>query len=488
MANPYIQVALTYIRHPFRRGNLLFLFAAWSMALMAAISRDAHAVAMLLLLALFVSINLAAHMVEQFADSRAHLLPHFRRVHAVVAAVATFVVITVLPGMLARLAGCSVVATIAIAVSLFGAGLWSLACRFAPRKGDPLLAIVGTGCLQLPVVWLLVLIIRREFDQFMSGQLEVQAIILDAIVFSCTGLVMILLGAVQLFRLHDASETRFFLPGLNSWIWDMRGYTPWPAGLPRPDERSVGRLVFSRFDAHVERLIEHARRASASRWSAVCRWRVGTANGWTSWLLGVGVVLAMQFAAWVAAGERLGPSWFFWLTFVVWLIACPSFVSLGQLARRNYLLAYEIMLPVERRTYLKQVGMAAAISCLRTWGGMYAAFMLWWITAALEPLQIGLVVNVLACSALAQVGLFGIGLCLSWLAKRDSPQMLLVVVGAIWGVFSLPMLTVAHMLNESPLPGLGNFLVPPASAALFAMFGLLLTWFVYRRWLVEDFD
>ncbi len=75
------------------------------------------------------------------------------------------------------------------------------------------------------------------------------------------------------------------------------------------------------------------------------------------------------------------------------------------------------------------------------------------------------------------------------MARRDSSQILLpVVVGAIWGVFGFPMAMVALMLNESPLPGLGNSLLPLAGAALFAMFGLLLTRFAYHRWLVADSD
>jgi hypothetical protein len=482
MANPYIQVALTYPRHLFRGGNL---FVALFILLTAAFSRDA-AGGMLLLFAVFVSFTLAAHMVQQFANWRAHLLPSFRRVHAIVAAVATFVVIIVLPAMLARLAGCSIVATIAFVVCLFGSSLWSLSRGSTPLRGDRLLAVVANGCQYLPAAWLLVLIIRQEFLPFMSGQLEVQAIILHATIFFCTGLVMILLGAVQLFRFHDASEAQFLLPGSNSGMWPMRNLIPWPAGLPRPEERTISRFLFSRFDA--ERLVAHARRASASRWSAVCRWRVGMRDGWTSWLFGVGVVLAMQFAAWVAAGDKVGPSWFFWLTFVLWLIASPSFVSLGQLAGQYHLLGYEIMLPVKRRTYLKQVGMAFAISCFRIWSVRYTAFMLWWVTVAPEPLRLGLVVNVLACSALAQVGLFGIGLCLARLAKRDSPYLLPVVFGAIWSILILPILTVVYMLKELPLPGPGNFLVSLASAALFAMFGLLLTWFAYRRWLATDFD
>jgi hypothetical protein len=334
------------------------------------------------------------------------------------------------------------------------------------------------------VAWVVVF----PIGQFLSGQFELQAIIL-----SCMLLVMILLRAVQLFRLHDdVPEAQSSLWGLTSRIWRKRGRTL-RAGLPKLDERTAKSwLVFSRFDGHVERLAEHARRASTSRWSAVCRWRVGMANGRASWLFGVGVVLAVQFAAWIAVRETLEPSTFFWLTFLFWLIASPSFMSLSQLVRRNHQLGYEIMLPVQRRIYLKQVGMAVAVSWLRKWGGMCAVFMLWWITAASEPLRLGLVVNVLACSALAQVGLFGMVLCLAWLAQREPPErlplLLPLVVGAIGGVVSIPIALVAVMLNESPLLGLGNFLLPLGGAALFAMFGLLLTWFAYRRWLVADFD
>ena len=39
------------------------------------------------------------------------------------------------------------------------------------------------------------------------------------------------------------------------------------------------------------------------------------------------------------------------------------------------------------------------------------------------------------------------------------------------------------MLRVSPLPALRDFLWPLAGAALFAMFGLLLTYVAYRRWL-----
>ena len=47
--NPYIQVALTYIRHLFRLGNFLFLIFACPMLFMAAGVRDAFAILPLLM-------------------------------------------------------------------------------------------------------------------------------------------------------------------------------------------------------------------------------------------------------------------------------------------------------------------------------------------------------------------------------------------------------------------------------------------------------
>jgi hypothetical protein len=485
MANPYIQVGLTYIRHLFRRGNFLFLIFACPMLFMATSARDAFAILPLLMCIPFLLLLFVSHVAAPFADWRAHLTPNFRHIHAVVAVAATFIVIVVLPAMLALLAGCSLVAAVAIVAFLLGATLWSLARGLATPDGSALMMIVVMGYPLLAVACVLVPSLRQEFIQFMSGQLELQAIALI-----CIGLVMIVLGGMQLSRLdNDVLGAQYYLRGLNAWGRQNRGSAPW-ADLPKLNERTVTNwLVFRRFDGQIERLAEHARRASTSRWSAVCRWRVGMSNGWTSWLLGVGVVIAVEFAAWAWAVARgkLEPSMLFWLL-LIGLIACPSVMSLSQLIPRNYLLGYEIMLPVARQTYLREIVMAFAISHLRMWGGMYTGFMLWWFTAAQEPLQFGLMANVLACSALAQVGLFGVGLCIISLAKPYSPQMVIMAFGAIWGVLCSAIAAWVAMLRVSPLPALRDSLWPLAGAGLFAMFGLLLIWLAYRRWLVADFD
>lgn len=387
------------------------------------------------------------------------------------AAAVALLLAVVLPLVLIWLADLRSVGLVALTVFLLGMSLYQ------GTHSDLLSWLMVLG-----VITTLATPTRILIWQLLSGQFEVQAVALLAL-----GAALAVLGGLKVAASNedmpaDKQPTR---------VCGMERCTAGPALAGAWMFPTVMRERFMEND--MARLVNHARRASASRWSAVCRWRVGTANDWTHWLSGVAVVLVVQFAAWIAVSvrETLEPSTFFWLTLLFWLIASPSFISLSQLVRRNYHLGYEILLPVRRRTYLKQVGMAVAVSWLRKWGGMCAAFMLWWIMAAPEPLRVGLVVNVLACSALAQVGLFGIVLCLAWLAQGEPPErlplLLPLVLGAIGGVFALPVVFVAGILHEYPLPGLGNYLLPLTGVALFAMFGLLLTWFAYRRWLVADF-
>ena len=475
--NPYVQVALTYLRRPFSSPQgwavsvlFLMMYIGSFLVLPGAGRHDIGAGPMQMQLTLAIALfAFASHVKSQFADSRARLTPGFRRVHAAVAAAMALLLAVLLPAMFAWLAGLHSVGLVALMVFLFGMILCSVALH--SRLCSWLIVFAVFATYAEPA--------RTLLWQLLSGAFEAQAFALLAL-----GAAISLFGGIRLVCLNE--DMPAYHPQMRGgWAGQYQASGQAPAGA------GILWALRERFmESNMARSTNHARRASTSRWSAVCRWRVGMVDGWTSWLVGVGVVLAVQFvAAWIAARGRPEPSTsFWWWTFVVWLIACPSIMSLSQLARRSYVLGYEIMLPVQRRTYLKQAGMAVAISCLRTWGGMVVAFMLWWITTAPESFRFGTVVNVLACSVLAQVGLLGIGLYLTWLAGGDSsPIMLFVVVGAIWGVLFFTVM-VGYMLNESPLPGLANFLLPLAGAALFAMFGLLLTRLAYHRWLVADFD
>ena len=151
-----------------------------------------------------------------------------------------------------------------------------------------LMTIVAMGCPLLAVACVLVPPLRQDFVQFMSGQLELQAIALI-----CMGLVMIVLGGTQLFRLDNDAIGAQYYRGLNA------GLNAW--GRQNRFGRSVGLM------GKWSNWLSTPGGTSTSRWSAVCRWRVGMPNGWTSWLLGVVVVVAVEFAAW--AWAVAGGSW-----------------------------------------------------------------------------------------------------------------------------------------------------------------------------------
>jgi hypothetical protein len=74
------------------------------------------------------------------------------------------------------------------------------------------------------------------------------------------------------------------------------------------------------------------------------------------------------------------------------------------------------------------------------------------------------------------------------LAKPYSQQMVITTFGAIWGVLGSASAAWVAVLRVSPLPALRDSLWPLAGAGLFAIFGLLLVYNAYRRWLKSDFD
>ena len=92
MCKPYEQVTLTYFHNWFpswKRGCALIaiLVMAVLVALFFNLPGNRHGMlAMQFLPLLCPFMLLAMHVKEQFVDSRAHLLPGFRRVHGTVAA------------------------------------------------------------------------------------------------------------------------------------------------------------------------------------------------------------------------------------------------------------------------------------------------------------------------------------------------------------------------------------------------------------------
>ena len=131
--DPYVQVALTYVRRPFSSwfGGVATVGYAVGMSMFcvadrARLPRDSAFHLMYLMYAFFYFFAfLALHMRRQFADSRAHLIPRFRRVNIAVAAVAAIVFTGLLPAAVSWSRGWHSIGFPAVMVLLFGTALWA---------------------------------------------------------------------------------------------------------------------------------------------------------------------------------------------------------------------------------------------------------------------------------------------------------------------------------------------------------------------------
>jgi hypothetical protein len=212
-----------------------------------------------------------------------------------------------------------------------------------------------------------------------------------------------------------------------------------------------------------------------SRWSRVCRWQAGMATGWSA----VGVYIAILIGGFIMtkmANEQKVPmiGLFAWFSSIM-----PAALAGGALLRRRKLLPRESLICADRATYLRQVGMAAALNQLQLWLGMIAVFMIWWCWICPQPLSATMIEYVLAFSALSQPWLFGAGV---WLLRFQSRIPLILGWGAAAQMVAFAMIGV-----EPGAPSVAR-MISLLVAAILALLGLVLTWHAYRRWLAADFD
>ena len=194
MPNPYAQVALTYVRHPFASGlrSIASLYVLLMLGVVFIVfgrseNRFNFSVYHLLVFAA-LSVFWAIHVKEQFADCRASLTPAFRRIHITVAAVMATVLTVLLPAALAPLMGWRPLGFVAITTLLFGAVTWSVAHQ---TGWEGWLILAGfLSVLTDPV--------RNNLEQLIHGHFEAEAFALLAI-----GVAISILGGIRLYRLNE---------------------------------------------------------------------------------------------------------------------------------------------------------------------------------------------------------------------------------------------------------------------------------------------
>ena len=459
MRNPYTQVALTYIRRPFSSGKTGFLFV-WILLMIPGLlvagrsgNQQLFGVFHLLPFA-FLFGDLVVHVKEQFIDSRAHLTPGFRRTHAVIAGAAALLLAVVFPAAFAWFVGWHPVGFVAITVLLFSATLWML---LSMSGWISWLALIG---------WtLLIFDPGKDCAQLLvSGKFEYQSMGILAV-----GVALALLGGTRLVRLNeDMSEYR--------WIrWNSATGKLETSGPQVVQDPLLQKLKSWLKDSQMASLTRHAQRASVSRWSRVRRWQVGMLSGWSAVLGSVLLLLNCLAVTWIVGNNRVPV-----IAFLVMFVSImPVFlVGMALWPRRLLVLPRELLMCVDRPTYLKQVGMAAALKQLQVWVGMAGPLLLWWWWAAqsMSPTTIG---YLLATSALLQPALFGATV---WILPYRS--RIPVLTGCVMA--SQAVAISAVLAAQSEWASAVRILL--FVAAIVAVLGLIATWDAYRRWLTTDFD
>lgn len=148
-----------------------------------------------------------------------------------------------------------------------------------------------------------------------------------------------------------------------------------------------------------------------------------------------------------------------------------------QFNEKSRFMALDLMMPVRRDAYLKQVGMSFATSHFIQWGVYMTVTVLLMFTSVARPTPEFLIISI-SYSLMIQIGLFGLVI---WIRSFRSTLMnFLVLIAAL----ILVMLT--FMSAFKPQMMIPRW--PLILGALLACLGLLLTWWGYRRWMVADFD
>ena len=456
MPNPYFQVARTYLRRPFsslKRSiiiwGILFFFA---LIYFISVFSEKHE---FLLIHLFLFIILfaywAIHVKMQFADTRASLTPYFRKIHGVVAAMAGIVLSILLPGGIALLIGWQPLGLVSITTFLFGIILWAIL-----RQGF-------TFFLLIVAVWISTVSkqMQNGIEQIVWGNEPIQVFIIISI-----GVILSITGIIRLFLLNEEKpeyhlNLKFPIDGrvkLSDLQW-------------RKLEKSYPQR-WRRWFANrtVVRLIYHAGHAMDSYWSRIHRWNYSGLSVWFAIYLSIFLNLLLTLIGFFT-GTNLPPATrIFVATLIPVILICKTAIV------KNSFLSRDLMMPVRRDAYLKQVGMLVAYSQLTMWGVIIAISIVWIFTKTAKPSPEFLIYSI-SYSVMMQIWLFGLAV---WILSFRSFIMTFLIMNIAVVFSAMPIMAFeAQMMNPwRPLILL--------LGGLLTVIGLLLTWWGYRRWIVAD--
>ena len=233
-------------------------------------------------------------------------------------------------------------------------------------------------------------------------------------------------------------------------------------------------------EKRVARLIAHARQAPRSWWSSACRWQMMLGIGWLAWLIWVLATLAMLLLGmWLVKGP-------FGMTHN--LMACglllllPMAALAGQFLQRKGIMGRELLLPVARGLYLKQLGTSAALCQIQCWSAVTTATFFWWLVVVPESVSGGTIAGIVVIGGFAQIWLFAAA---AWLMRHQKMVLALGLIVSLAVGFLAP--TVTNGFTVAPWRTEWRDALGIAVVVL-TLFAAFLIWAAYRRWLVADID
>jgi hypothetical protein len=164
------------------------------------------------------------------------------------------------------------------------------------------------------------------------------------------------------------------------------------------------------------------------------------------------------------------------------LVLLPMVAIVGQFMQRKGIMSRELLLPVERGLYLREIGTAAAVCQLQSWSAVTVATLFWWLVVVPDSVSGGTIAGILAFSALSQIWLFAGA---AWLIRH---RRLVVTLGVLVSLgIGLLVPIVADGFTAAPRLAEWQYLAWTVTGFL-TLLGAFLIWAAYRRWLVADFD
>jgi hypothetical protein len=447
-------VALTYLRRPFSSiGNYIRSVVLLGVAVLffwvSTLPGPGEKAGPMfffgfMLVSVFVYATLAVHIREQFDNPRALLFPNFRWAHLTIACIMMIMSTVVLMAVLNFRIGQFSIGMAAVLVCWFSLIFWSVLVL-------PLIPIT--------IVVLIAGIFKGEAVVLYSGNCAPVAA-----GFLILGLATIALGARWLIRLscnQKAGIGRIRISEGNRAAAD-----PW-----------TERLV----DQNAAVLVQSAQRAAVSSWARIRRWQVGKPAVWMRLILAVALLLIFvvvsHFVTVNSSGAgRIAPRIMPMISII--LFTLPVFANVNLPYRRCHTLGFEFLLPVERKSFLKQQGLAIAGNQFQMWGIVGLTAFVWQQIA--EPQFTPVLLALLAHSLIWQMGIFGVGI---WFLRFRSPGWTIISV--------IIILNISISLFNQTIRDHPSVLWQPAflyASGGVAFFGLLLTWHAYRRWLLADMD